>query len=374
MSNTMDKNFARLLIGSGETSPEIRYLTGISTPDDFICFQYSSQVTALMSKLEFDRARSSARSGVAVLPEENYGSSRKEVITRIKEVLKLDGFEVQSDFPVGLADSLRESGIAIRVAENAFAPEREFKTPEEVEKITATQRAGEAGFARAVEVLKESVIAADDSLLWNSRPLTSEILRAEIDCTILRYGALPTGTICAGGVQSSQPHNAGSGILYAHAPIVMDIFPRSPVSGYWGDLTRTVVKGTPPEIVKRAYAAVLEARECAKRLIAPGVSCRELHIAAEAVLNSHNFRTGVADGSPFGFFHGLGHGVGLEIHEAPRLSPRSTGTLSGGEVFTIEPGVYYREWGGIRLEDLIYLSFDGEVKCLTRAPDFLTVE
>ncbi len=134
-----------------------------------------------------------------------------------------------------------------------------------------------------------------------------------------------------------------------------------------------MVKGEAPEIIKRAYAAVKEAREFAKSKIELNVSCASLHLAAESILDKHRFFTGTSNGEPFGFFHGLGHGVGLEIHESPRLSPRSKDVLTGGEIFTVEPGVYYPEWGGIRLEDLIYLAPDGKVHCLTQAPDFLEI-
>ena len=370
----MNKNFARLLIGSGESSPEIRYLTGISTPDDFICIEHSGVVTALMSKLEISRARQVAKPGVAVLPESDYGTTRSEIIKKIAGTLNTAGFEVPPSFPLGIAEKLRAGGIQLKVSEQDFCPGRSSKSEAEAAFITASQRAGEAGFARAVEVLQESTVADDRKILWNGAVLTSEILRAEIDCAILKNGALPTGTICAGGIQSSQPHNAGSGPLFAGTPIVMDIFPRDPETGYWGDLTRTVVKGNAPDIVKKAYAAVKEARDTVKENISLGADCAQLHQLAENILSRHNFRTGVSDGEPFGFFHGLGHGVGLEIHEAPRLSPRSNATLKGGEVFTVEPGLYYREWGGIRLEDLICLAPDGSVNCLTRAPDFLTVE
>ena len=370
----MNKNFARLLIGSGENSPEIRYLTGISTPDDFICFEYSGTVTALMSKLEISRAREAAKLQVAVLPESDYGTTRVEIISKIAETLRLDGFEVPPQFSLGTADKLRSKNLVIKVSEADFCPGRIRKTPDEVALVTASQRAGEAGFARAVEVLKESVIDNAGQIVWQDIPLTSEILRAEIDCAILKHGSLPTGTICAGGKQSAQPHNSGSGQLFANTPIVMDIFPRNPESGYWGDLTRTVVKGQAPAIVKRAYEAVKAARDTVKSEIAIGKSCSKLHALAEKILDQHRFFTGVSDGEPFGFFHGLGHGVGLEIHEAPRLSPRSNHTLAGGEIFTVEPGVYYREWGGIRLEDLIYLAPSGEVQCLTCAPDFLEID
>lgn len=370
----MNENFTRLLIGSGESSPEIRYLTGISTPDDFICIEHAGVVTALMSKLEISRARQVAKPGVAVLPESDYGTSRSEIIEKTAKVLNTDCFEVPPSFPLGLAEKLRSAGIKLKVSEQDFCPGRLNKSPGEAAFITSSQRAGEAGFARAVEVLQESSIANDKKILWNGTVLTSEILRAEIDCAILKHGSLPMGTICAGGIQSSQPHNAGSGVLFAGTPIVMDIFPRNPETGYWGDLTRTVVKGKAPEIVSKAYAAVKDARDTVKENISLGADCAKLHQMAENILTKHNFRTGISDGEPFGFFHGLGHGVGLEIHEAPRLSPRSNAKLNGGEVFTVEPGLYYREWGGIRLEDLIYLSPEGSVNCLTCAPDFLTIE
>ena len=369
----MNKKIARLLIGSGESSPEIRYMTGISTPDDFLCFEVGSQVTALMSRLEISRARSCAKSGVAVLPEADFGTTRVEIISNFAAAIKADTFEVPPAFPLGLADKLRAAGLKLYVSETDFCPQRRRKDQAELQAVIASQRAGEAGFARAVEVLREAEISADNLILWQGNALTSEILRAEIDCAILKNDALPTGTICAGGKQSAQPHNQGSGLLYAHTPIVLDIFPRSAVSGYWGDLTRTVVKGSAPDIVKRAYAAVKAAREYVKSRIALNADCASLHKDAEKILDEHKFFTGVRDGEPFGFFHGLGHGVGLEIHEFPRLSPRSREQLLGGEIFTVEPGVYYPEWGGIRLEDLIYLSEDGELLCLTEAPDFLEI-
>ena len=368
------KNFIRLLIGSGENCADIRYASGISTPDDFIFFEYGNSHCAIMSALEIDRAKANAKPGVEVIPESSFGKiTRTNICSAIAEKCQCRNFIVPDSFPLGLADKMRQAGLTVVPDDRSFFPEREFKSDTEVRFIIEAQRAAEAGLAQAVEILRQSEINGDE-LLWNGKLLTSEILRAEIDSAILRCGMLPTGTICAGGSQGAQPHNAGSGILFAHTPIVMDIFPRSAASGYWGDLTRTVVKGEAPEIVRKAYAAVLEARECAKAAIAIGVSGRTLHEIADNVLQKHHFFTGEDNGTPFGFFHGLGHGVGLEIHEAPRLSPRSDSVLQGGEIMTIEPGVYYSEWGGIRLEDLIYLDREGKTHCLTEAPDFLTLE
>ena len=129
----------------------------------------------------------------------------------------------------------------------------------------------------------------------------------------------------------------------------------------------------PPYLPQAGRNAVLEAREYAKTLVKVGNCGAAIHCAAEAILEKHKFFTGADERGQFGFFHGLGHGVGLEIHESPRLSPRVQTPLKGGEVVTVEPGLYYPEWGGIRLEDLVYLQSDGKTVCLTEAPDFLEI-
>lgn len=367
------KKIIRLIIGSGESCADIRYASGISTPDSFIFYVYDEIRCAIMSPLEIDRARANAKPGVTVAAESEYnGPRRVEILSAIAERCHCRDFLVPGDFPLALAEKMRHAGLTVAVAEDSFFPEREFKASAEVQFITAAQRAAEAGLARAVDILKKSSIDGE-YLAYNGKVLTSEFLRAEIDCEILRNGMLPTGTICAGGSQCAQPHNAGSGPLKAHAPVVMDIFPRSPESGYWGDLTRTVVRGRASAVVRRAYEAVLEAREYCKSLIRPGAFGAEIHCAAEGILEGHGFFTGSNDAGQFGFFHGLGHGVGMEIHENPRLSPRARTALRGGEVVTVEPGLYYPEWGGIRLEDLVWLSGSGEAVCLTAAPDFLEI-
>ncbi len=174
-------------------------------------------------------------------------------------------------------------------------------------------------------------------------------------------------------MQSAKPHCKGSGILKAHEPIVIDIFPRLASSGYWGDLTRTVVKGSAPEIVKKAFNAVLEAREKAKEALKAGVIPAEIHQLATDILTQHGFHTGADEQGNYGFFHGLGHGVGLETHEAPRLSSGNFTPLKGNEIITVEPGVYYPQWGGIRLEDMVVIRPDG-AECLNKIATFLEIE
>ena len=366
------KKIGKLIVGSGEGSADMRYATGLSTPDAFIWGADDRRSVAVLSPLEFDRARLQARDDVELMPEcELGGAGRVERIVKLAELLGVNGFEVPAEFPLLLADELRGAGLTLRPkGEGAFFPEREFKRECEVALIVRSLRAAEAGVNRAAAVLADCSVAADGSLVHEGEALTSERLRAEIDTELLRHGTLPTGTICAGGTQGACPHNAGEGVLYANTPIVMDVFPRSTASGYWGDLTRTMLKGEAPQVVKNAYRAVREARDFAKTMIRPGAIPEEIHRAAAGVLEKHGFFTGRGEGGDFGFFHGLGHGVGLEIHEAPRLSLRNRTPLKGGEIVTVEPGLYYPEWGGIRLEDMVFVEPGGTCRCLTECADF----
>ncbi len=369
------KNLALLLLASGEKSPDMRYAAGFSTPDDFVLFQTEGVNYAVMSDLEYNRAKASAGDHCRVLSENDFGGpDRMAVFRNIQDRFGVDGFLVPKDFPLYWADQLRAAGISVAVKEDAFFPQREFKTAAEAAMIQASECGAIKGFMRAREVLGEATVAADKKLLFHGEILTSEILRAEIDSAMLRAGMLPTGTICAGGPQSAQPHNVGSGALYANAPIVIDIFPRSQTTGYWGDMTRTLVKGKAPEIVKKAHFAVCEAKKRGISLLAIGADPAEIHLAANAVLEKYGFYTGCNDAGNFGFFHSLGHGVGLDIHETPRLSPGNRKKLVGGEVVTVEPGVYYPEWGGVRQEDLLYLDISGAVTDFTTVDDNLCVE
>ena len=368
------KKIGKLIFGSGESSADMRYATGLSTPDAFFWGANDEMSVAVLSPLEFDRARKQAKPGVRVMRESELGGPGGfGNIVKLAELLHVAGFLVPADFPLRLADKLRDAGLLLEtVGGRGFFPEREFKTADEVASVVKSLRAAEAGVDRAAAVLGSASVAADGALVYDGELLTSERLRAEIDTELLRHGTLPTGTICAGGVHGACPHDAGEGTLFANTPIVMDVFPRSTTSGYWGDLTRTMLKGKAPAVIKSAYDAVLEARESAKTLIRPGAIPEDIHRAAAGVLEKHGFFTGHNDCGDFGFFHGLGHGVGLAIHESPRLSLRNRKPLAGGEIITVEPGLYYSEWGGIRLEDMVFVE-PGGCRTLTECPDFLEI-
>ncbi len=357
---------AILLIGDGNNVTDLRYASGFSAPDNFLYMQSGSRKVCSVSALEYNRAVSSALKDVKVL------RMSKGIVDTVKEIAlewDIDTLIIPGSFSVAMAEKLKSAGFTLEIAEKSLFPEREFKTLAEVEKIVVSLRAAEAGCRRAIEILKESDIAPDRTLVWQNAPLTSEILRAEVDCTMMRRGMTAANTICAGGLQGAQPHNTGSGVILADFPVVLDIFPRSASTGYWGDLTRTVVKGNPSDFMRRAYDAVLEAREFAKTCIKVGALPSEIHKCAENILAKHGFSTGCDEKGDYGFFHGLGHGVGLNIHEAPHIGPRGATPLKAGIVVTDEPGLYYPDQGGIRLEDMVYLNDEGKAITLTEMED-----
>ena len=178
-------------------------------------------------------------------------------------------------------------------------------------------------------------------------------------------------TIVAGGNQGCDPHESGHGPLRAGQPIILDIFPRDNSTGYWGDITRTVVRGRASEAVKRLYAVVFRAQELAFRELRDGVNGREIHEGILRLFRENGFATSRRDGRMQGFFHGTGHGLGLEIHEPPRVSAVDA-KLRAGHVVTVEPGLYYWGVGGVRLEDVAVIQARG-ARNLTRFPKILEI-
>ncbi|MEY2549395.1 MAG: Xaa-Pro aminopeptidase, partial [Verrucomicrobiota bacterium] len=214
----------------------------------------------------------------------------------------------------------------------------------------------EAGMARAMEVLGASKPGPGKKLIWSGKPLTSEVLRAEIDSAILRAGGLPANTIVAGGDQACDPHERGFGPLKANSLIILDIFPRDAKSGYFGDMTRTVVRGRASEEQRTLWETVREGQELALKKMKPGVDGLSLHNEVKQLFTDRGFPTEVRGGRQVGFFHGTGHGLGLEIHEIPRFQKT---VFKIGQVLTVEPGLYYPGLGGVRIEDVAVVTKSG---------------
>jgi Xaa-Pro aminopeptidase len=334
----------------------------------------------VVSPLEFGRAQKVARAGVLVLSVEQAAQrwgvpkGKRGALDLVRGLARTTGirrWQVPDDFPYGLAVALRRSRLVLDPVVGFF-PERGMKSAEEVELVREGVRLAETGLARALQVLREAKIDGG-WVVWQGETLTAETLRGEVDAEIARCGGTASHTITAPGVQGADCHMSGSGPIRAHEPIVLDIFPRVDRTGYYGDLTRTVVKGKAAPVVKRAYEVVREAQRRAIEAVRAGVTGKEIHQLVVDTIAASEFVTDANANPPHGFFHGTGHGLGLEVHEAPRFSASNEAPVVAGNVLTVEPGVYYPEWGGVRLEDVVVVRDEG-CENLTTAAFELEIE
>jgi len=370
---------ARLLYAASETDPDILYPTGFFAPDPFLFVQAGGKRVLVMSDLEMDRARRQATvdevlswTALARKIEARGGrGGTAGVIAAALRQLKVRTVAVPRSFPLGLAMELDELGVRLEVEPDPFWPQREIKSATEVRAIRDALRAAEAGLGAGIAALKACRIGRDGWLRRDGRRFTAEDLRAAVNTRILAEGCLPSHTICAPGDQAVDPHEEGRGPIRAHTPVVMDIFPRSERTGYYGDLTRTVVRGHASDALKTVYALVHDGVRLGHRRVRPGVSGIVIHREIQALFESRGYHTGMKDGRMQGFFHGTGHGLGLQIHEPPSISVRGT-ILRAGHVVTVEPGLYYLGLGGVRIEDVARVTATGSVN-MTRVPKVLEV-
>jgi len=377
MSKGKDKA-TLLIVAASETDPDMLYATKFFAPDPFIFLQKNGKRTLVLSDLEIDRGRKQAKADEFVmfseLERETQGKSKKAPLYKkvLAHFLRKRGIKsaiVPSNFALGYAQELTANKIRVRATNGLFWPEREAKSEKEIEMIGRALRITETGLKRAIEVLKASKPGAGKRLRWSGTTLTSEMLRAEIDSTILRAGGIPTGTIVAGGDQACDPHERGFGPLYANSLIVLDVFPRAAKTGYFGDMTRTVLRGRASEDQRKLWETVKAGQALALKKIKAGVDGMAIHKAIQKFFAERGFPTEVRKGRRVGFFHGTGHGLGLEIHEHPRLQKV---VLKDRQVLTVEPGLYYPGLGGARQEDVVVVTKSG-CRVLSRFPKQLEI-
>jgi Xaa-Pro aminopeptidase len=358
---------ARLIVADSERDADMLYATGFFVPDPFVYFEIAGKRHIVVSDLEIDRAKKRANVD-RVLPLRRFKARGLEnVLPAVLREFGIRAVEVPGSFPIGLARKLR--GVRVKVRRGAFFPERERKTPSEVRKIRRALWLTQQGMAAGISAIRRSRIGRDGYLYRQGKRLTSEDVKGVINATISRAGGVAQFTIVAGGNQACDPHETGHGSLRAHWPIIVDIFPRDTKTGYWGDITRTVVRGRASDRVKKMYATVCRAQGLAFERLRDGVDGKEVHDAILALFRREGFHTGRRNGRMQGFFHGTGHGIGLEIHERPRVAGVSE-KLKAGHVVTVEPGLYYWGVGGVRLEDVVVIGQRG-ARVLTRFPKFL---
>lgn len=362
-----------LMVADSEHDANMLYAVRMFVPDPFIYLRVRGKCWIVMSDLEIDRAREQAPHCAVVsftqcrkqIEKERRKATFPQIIRLLLNRHRIRSVTVPYDFPYGIACDLRRLGLRVVARPGAFFQQRERKTAEEVKKISAALMMAEVGLAEGMQALREAKIGRKGRLMFRNSPLTSEMLQGIINSAIAQAGGTATNTIVAGGRQGCDPHQRGHGVLRANEPIIIDVFPRSQKTGYFGDITRTVVKGRASDMLRKMYYTVERGQEIAFEVMANKVPGKKVHETVQKFFQKEGFKTGKVNGHMQGFFHGTGHGLGLEIHEPPRMSPTSTDTLRNGHVVTVEPGLYYPEIGGVRLEDVAYVTGKG-AKNLTR--------
>ena len=357
------------LVVADSDEADQRYLSGFDAPDDFHTL-YDGEIHLLVSGLEYGRARKEARAATvertadfdarAKLREHGETEGTHRLYAEFLESYDVKSVATPTAFPLGAADGLREQGIDVEPDdEDTIGRIRATKTDEEIEWMRESQRANEKAMATAERMLRDAEPDVDGVLHHDGEVLTSERVRQEIEVSLIRNECALAETIVAGGAQAADPHERGSGPLYEAEPVIIDIFPHSKETGYFADMTRTFCVGEPSETVREWYDLTEEAMDAAFEVLEAGVSGSDVHDAVCDVYEDAGWPTLRADESTeTGFIHSTGHGVGLDIHEYPRLSTADN-ELEAGQVVTIEPGLYDPEHGGVRIEDIVVVREEG---------------
>lgn len=368
------KSFSPLLYASTEQSADSLYFGRVNVPDPFVALGVKGRKYAVVGALEFGRVRRTSDFDV-VLPLERYLQRARElwpqrkpgaaeVIHLVARELGQSTFTVPPDFPAGVYEKLFELGLDLVVAEGALFPQREIKTPAEAAEIREGNRCSALGIAAAERILRASKIQGR-KLIHRGAVLTSERLKVAVETACLEAGAVSFNTIIAGGDQACDPHERGSGPLRANELIIVDVFPRVTKSGYHGDMTRTFLRGRASDAQRALVAAVRTAQRAALKTIRAGVNGRVVHNQVVEVFKARGYETRNTSKGSVGFFHGTGHGLGLDVHEPPRVSSAVDYALKKNSVVTVEPGLYYPGLGGCRIEDVVQVTA-GAPKMLSR--------
>ena len=364
-----------LLFADTVTSADQLYFSKVDVHDPFISFGAGNKRITAQSALEFGRVKKAGTFDVVLSLEEWRARAAKrwprrragiaETIAELARAHHLPAFRIPDDFPAALYVALRKLGLRLELSDGPLFPEREIKSSAEAAAIREGNRLCSVGFD-VVETMLRSSRAKGRALMHHGVPLTSERLRFAIESAIMAEGGQAGGTtIVAGGDQACDPHHRGSGPLRPNQLIIVDIFPRVVKTGYFGDMTRTYLRGKATDGQRKLVGSVADAQRVAMKRIRSGVDGRSVHEAVVESFAAANFETRRTAAGSVGFFHGTGHGLGLAVHEMPRLGGSVSMPLQKGTVVTVEPGLYYPGLGACRIEDVVQVTDRGP-KLLSR--------
>jgi Xaa-Pro aminopeptidase len=363
---------AVLIYGDSFRSPDMRHAVPLGVPDAFLYAEENGSRHVFASSMEATRLRELGLFDVHVHEELGYdelmasGVDYRELdaqlALRAVASLGLKRASVPDNFPVWLADRLRADGVELEVDQELFDDRRRAKTEAQLAGMRRAQRAAEAAMDACRELLRRAEISGDELLLDGER-LTVERVKADMSVVFAQHDTTADEYIVAPGPQGAVGHDMGSGPIRPSTPLVVDIFPRDNASAVYTDMTRTFVVGDVPDEVREWHRLCKEALDAAVAEIHAGVEARAVfdvtcdifEAAGEPTQRTKQAGETLADG----FFHGLGHGVGLEVHEEPGMGRLASKTLVAGDVVTVEPGLYRAGYGGVRLEDIVLVTEAG---------------
>jgi Xaa-Pro aminopeptidase len=373
-----------LFHGDTERSAAMRHELPVSIGDPFLLAIAGGRMHVTVSSLERERVAAAAPDAVLHdIADLGFSELRAsgmsfheidlELASRAAAAIGIREAFADPEMPVAVADRLRSDGIIVHPDHEAIAGRRRVKSAAELAGIRRAQAAAESGMRAAAAVLGQAV-PGGDRLVLGAEVLTAESVRAVLRDACRRSGAPAPPDVIVASVWQGYGHEPGSGPLPANLPIVIDLWPRDEPSGCWADMTRTFVVGEISDAVRALESLVREALERAREAVRPGITGRELHALVCEVFESagrRTQRTGPGDDPDEGFQFSLGHGVGLGLHEDPALGQTGHDALVVGDVIAIEPGLWQREIGEVRLEDLLLVTEDGS-ETLTHYPYELT--
>ena len=369
---TLKKNGADSFVMFGASDiADVRYLTGFTSTDPIVYIKKTGERgVIIVSQMEAERALKEADTAVMTRAEAGLldiiktEKDRWKALARMIAGLAGSAIMVPPWFPIALANELERYGSVI-TDKGILAGMRARKKKREIECIRKVQQSTESAMDIAITLIRNSK-PRKGVLYRGRRPLTSEDIRASIHKALFDRGCIASDTIVSCGSESAMPHARGTGPLLEDEPIVIDIFPRDELTGYYSDMSRTVCNGEPSMKIAEMYAAVRDAQSLASNMIRAGVTGAEVHQAVVDFFSEGGYPTGKT-----GFMHNLGHGVGLDVHELPVVGPEG-GMLSAGNVITNEPGLYFPDVGGVRIEDIGAVTRDG-FDCFTSFPKELVL-
>ena len=375
MNSSSAPTLARIAAGIPEVHSSLYWRIRFSVGDQVVLLELptatGSESILILRDIEMDRARQHARvDRVACpshfMPEGGLSGDRETANAQAAaECLRRAGVTHavgDRTLPLIFADFARKAGITVECDPERWVKERRQKSPEEIEHLREAQRVTEGAIQLACEMIAAASARADGVLMHAGQPLTSERVRAAVDHWLLDRNFVNPMAIIAGGPSAADCHFYGFGELRTSEPVIVDIFPRDRISRYHGDCTRTVVHGDIPDEVKRMHAAVRAAKLAAEKTIKVGATGEAVHRATIQAMLDAGYAFGLpAEDAPLSYCaltHGTGHGIGLDVHEPPLLDIKGPALLAG-EALTVEPGLYRRDLGGVRIEDMVIVTKEG---------------